>query len=138
MWLIFRVTFVMVRKVIISILAVLYISTSTGATINLHYCMGKLVDWSFEAKEKHSCSSCCMQKKDGCCKEETRQFKIASDQKPSSNFILETLEAQTVPAIPHIFPQVLNLSNSFYHQPSNNGPPLHAIAIYKYLRAFRI
>ncbi|MBK6990321.1 MAG: hypothetical protein IPH34_00115 [Chitinophagaceae bacterium] len=33
------------KKFITAILAVLYISTSTGAMVHMHYCMGQLADW---------------------------------------------------------------------------------------------
>jgi hypothetical protein len=33
------------KKFITAILAVLYLGTSSGATIHMHYCMGKLAEW---------------------------------------------------------------------------------------------
>ncbi|MBK8522228.1 MAG: hypothetical protein IPL54_15650 [Chitinophagaceae bacterium] len=33
------------EKFITAILAVLYLGTSSGATIHMHYCMGKLAEW---------------------------------------------------------------------------------------------
>ena len=40
------------KKAIVSILAVLYLCSSAGATVHLHYCMGKLVNWSWLTRTK--------------------------------------------------------------------------------------
>ena len=74
------------KKIIVTILAVLYLGSSSGTTIHLHYCMGKLVDlsFSFNEKEKEKCSRCGMKNskdKNGCCKNEHKQIKIERDQK---------------------------------------------------------
>jgi hypothetical protein len=75
------------KKFIVSILAVLYLSTSMGATIQLHYCMGKLVDWGVWHNSSSKCSNCGMEKNHkGCCKDEYKQLKNDKDQKLSENF----------------------------------------------------
>jgi hypothetical protein len=79
------------KKFIVAILAVLYLGTSTGATVNLHYCMGKLSDWSLIHDESKTCGTCGMKKvqhqKKGCCKDEKKFVKIDSDQKFSGKTI---------------------------------------------------
>lgn len=73
------------KKFIVSILAVLYLVTSTGATIHMHYCMGKLADWNLGHQESKTCSKCGMDKDEsknnGCCKDEHRFLKDDSAQK---------------------------------------------------------
>lgn len=73
------------KKFIVAILAFLYLGTSTGATVNLHYCMGKLADWSLGHDDSKTCGTCGMKKvhhkKMGCCKDEKKFLKIDSDQK---------------------------------------------------------
>ncbi len=73
------------KKLIVTILALIYITTSTGATIHLHYCMGQLADWGLEADKSKTCGSCGMakndQKKDDCCKDEHKFLKNHTDQK---------------------------------------------------------
>lgn len=79
------------KKVLATILAVIYLSTSMGATVHLHYCMGKLVAWGLLDHSDKNCSFCGMQnmqtvegcqvvKKD-CCRDEHRQVKTDKDQK---------------------------------------------------------
>lgn len=73
------------KRFIVSILAFLYLGLSTGATINMHYCMGKLVGtslWNHETSDL--CNKCGMEKKaskNKCCKNETKLVKIEQDQK---------------------------------------------------------
>lgn len=72
------------RKITVIILALLYITASSGATMHLHYCMGKLIDWSLSENSKgQKCSNCGMEKvlHKGCCKDEHKQLKV-DDQKP--------------------------------------------------------
>ncbi len=45
------------KKVLTTILAFVYLSTSMGATIHLHYCMGKLASWSLIDHESKNCNS---------------------------------------------------------------------------------
>jgi hypothetical protein len=74
------------KKLVVVILAFLYLTASTGATIHLHYCMGKFVEWSLQhdSKKKDRCSKCGMKNsanKKGCCKDEQKHIQIEKDQK---------------------------------------------------------
>ena len=79
------------KKLFAAILALLYISTSTGATVQVHYCMGKLTGWDIGYKQSTTCSKCGMKevqgKGNGCCKDEQRFIKNDSDQKTSKTII---------------------------------------------------
>ena len=70
-------------------------SASLGATLHLHYCMGKLADWRFSHSRSEKCSKCGMaktkEKDNGCCKDEQKFFKNDTDQKatePGIHFII--------------------------------------------------
>lgn len=74
------------KKFYATILAILYLSTSMGATVYLHYCMGKLVGWNVWHSSNSKCGNCGMEKShdsmsDGCCKDEYKQIKNDKDQK---------------------------------------------------------
>jgi len=79
------------KKFFATILAVVYLSTSMGATIHLHYCMGKLFSWSLTDKDSKNCGQCGMPKgkmsghcpslKDGCCKDKHTHVQLDKDQK---------------------------------------------------------
>src|ERR1700676_2279048 len=79
------------KKFFATILAFVYLSTSIGATIHFHYCMGKYVSWTLSEKEGKSCANCGMQKntqnpnslsaKSKCCQDEVQRIKTDKDQK---------------------------------------------------------
>ncbi len=82
---------VRMKKVLATILAFVYLSTSMGATIHLHYCMGKLASWGLINHENKNCEGCGMVKnktashsmtaKMDCCRDEHKQIKTDKDQK---------------------------------------------------------
>jgi len=116
------------KKFIVAILAMSYLSSSIGATIHLHYCMGKLVEWSFSfnKKDNEKCSKCGMKKnqsKTGCCKDEHRQLKIEKDQKISQSLshLNKALPEITSVSIPVYSFSLPNCSTQEY--PKNNAPP---------------
>jgi len=131
------------KKILISILAVFYLVTSTGATIHLHYCMGKLVGIDLKHKPSERCGKCGMvikhhSKKHGCCKDEFKQIKNDKDQNisvvemdffhpvmiPSSNFQSE------------LFSIIGSSVTTTY--PVSNAPPLNSGSIYIRNCVFRI
>ena len=79
------------KKLLATILAFVYLSTSMGATIHLHYCMGKLASWGLINHESKNCGQCGMIKKTpasqsmtakmDCCRDEHKQIKTDNDQK---------------------------------------------------------
>ncbi len=80
------------KKFIVAIFSLLYLTSSAGATIYLHYCMGKLVGSSLWYEHNERCGKCGMikvGKKDtnGCCKDEQKPVKIDKDQEAIQNSI---------------------------------------------------
>jgi len=69
-----------VKRFLATILAVIYFTASTGATVNIHYCMGKLQSmdlWHSKQKEKEKvCDNCGMTNKKGCCEDKHQVVKI--------------------------------------------------------------
>ena len=79
------------KKFLVAILAILYMGTSIGATIQLHYCMGRFVEWKLRHNNNSLCSRCGMERKSGsargCCRDEYKHIKIDNDQKRSENYV---------------------------------------------------
>lgn len=70
------------KRFLLIILTILYIGVSSGITLTLHHCMGKLVDieWGQDA----SCEQCGSKKQThACCSTETRLIKLGNDQNTS-------------------------------------------------------
>lgn len=123
------------KKVIVTIVALIYISTSTGAMLHLHYCMGKLVDWGLGHKESKICSWCGMKKSDekdnGCCKDERKFIKNNTDQKTAETGfqMLQVLAA----ALPVSFIEIpaAEFSSVTEINPISHAPPRSGgVAVY--------
>ncbi len=73
------------KKSLFTILALIYMAASTGATIHLHYCMGRLAETGFFQQEGGHCNLCGMEKSgdedNGCCNDREETVKISIDQK---------------------------------------------------------
>jgi hypothetical protein len=114
------------KQLIVSILAVFYLGASTGTTVDIHYCMGKLVDWTITHQESKACGSCGMEKKgtdNGCCKDEQKFFKNTDDQKTAGHTIqLIQLAAADLPSTHSLInePQGATIVEEL---PRANAPP---------------
>ena len=131
------------KKFVTAILAVLYISTSTGATVQLHYCMGKLADWRFGHNKSNTCSKCGMEKNDAkktsCCKDEHKFIKNDTDQKvvESSFQLMKIAGAALFPDYSEL--PLLHISSVTEENPVSNAPPRDSgVAVYIFNRTLLI
>lgn len=104
-----------------------------GATVHLHYCMGKLVSWDLSPQESKNCSFCGMLKNDAgpdhilakknCCKDDHKELKAGGDQKPAQ------AEYQFLKFSPDLDGKVFHLFSSFpaneikFTHPTTHAPP---------------
>jgi hypothetical protein len=132
------------KKFITAILALLYLSTASGATVHMHYCMGELANWGvLMHNDEDTCSNCGMEKSakndNGCCKDEHKFIKNDNDQKAVESFI-SNLSAQAID-LPVSFPPLHNVavvSICEIHPVSNAPPRSNSIAVYILNRTFLI
>jgi hypothetical protein len=109
------------------ILLLTYSVTTIGATVQLHYCMGKLSGWDLAWTEKESteCSKCGMDKEDsdkGCCRDESKLLKIHDDQK--ANYIsLELLKLPVAVSVEGDYSLSYWLPKIIELLPQSNAPP---------------
>ncbi len=102
------------KKFFIAILAFIYITTSNGAVLNMHYCMSELADWGLGHNESAICGKCGMKEvkgsNKGCCSHEQKLIKNVTDQKTiQPAFQMAPVIAMAVPV-------------SFIEIPSDNCP----------------
>lgn len=119
--------FTAMKRFFAFILLAIYSVTTVGATVQLHYCMGKLSGWSLawtESKSKE-CSKCGMEKMHsdkGCCHDESKLLKIQDDQK--ANYVSLEISKLSVAApvlIDHTIAYTLTKINELL--PQSNAPP---------------
>lgn len=126
-----------------AILAIFYLSTSTGANIHMHYCMGELADWGLGHNKSKTCGNCGMEKSDskdnGCCKDEHKFVKNTTDQKivESSIQLTGILGVAIVPDYSEL--PTIKISSLTEENPLNHAPPRSSgIAVYILNRTFLI
>lgn len=115
------------KKFVILILSLLYITTSLGAGINLHYCMGKLVDSSFFSLDKKACSKCGMDKSEtdaaNCCKDEHKKIKVQDEHQFTLMVNLQMQAAGTALLGPTYEMQEVRMAAAFHQHPLSHAPP---------------
>ena len=131
------------KKFAAAILAIFYLSTSTGANIHMHYCMGEMADWGLGHNKSKTCGNCGMEKSsekdNGCCKDEHKFVKNTTDQKivESSLQFTEIFGNSIVPDYPEL--PSIKLSSLTEENPVSNAPPRSSgIAVYILNRTFLI
>jgi hypothetical protein len=72
------------RRLFFAILAIIYLVATTGATLHMHYCMGRLAGTGLWKDDSGHCGLCGMEKTDdddnGCCNDTQEDVKIQVDQ----------------------------------------------------------
>ena len=130
------------KKVLLSILALIYLANVSGASLQLHYCMGKLVRIGVVPETKKQCSHCGMEKSSSgakhCCKDESK--KVSSDRDVKA--VISTLQylkspAASVLSIEHYPDEVPFVISSVVAFPVSNAPPV-AAPLYLMFGVFRI
>ncbi len=70
---------VMAKKALVTLLAILYLGVSTGATLHFQYCMGQLVKISLGHNDDEKCHTCGMAKAEAyskdCCTDSHQHLK---------------------------------------------------------------
>jgi hypothetical protein len=133
------------KKLIICILAILYMGSSTGATVHMHYCMGKLVDIGlWHGKKATACNKCGAKEnskscKKNCCKDVHKLVKLDKDQKTAeSAFQLVAVTSFVTPDHYYDLPQI-QIATLAQEYPVTNAPPRSSkVQPYIFLCTFRI
>jgi hypothetical protein len=114
------------KKFIVAILAVLYLGTSVGATVHLHYCMDKLANWSLWPKKGDNCNKCGMSKSEkkssGCCKDEQKRVKVENDQKATESYHMLQLNSVAI-SVAFVELPAIHLPSVTEKSPLSHGPP---------------
>jgi hypothetical protein len=130
-----NVIFVMItmKRILSIIIAFTYLSTSVGATVHLHYCMGKLISWDFNGHDSKKCDVCGMQKENGkhpglssnknCCRDENKTIATGSDRKTAD---IEYQFAKSFSGLSILYFKELPSSGASFtaiEYPKTNAPP---------------
>ncbi|RZL33402.1 MAG: hypothetical protein EOO96_12245 [Pedobacter sp.] len=116
------------KKFFLTFMAFFYLAVTSGAGVNLHYCMGELVDWSLTDSQKHACDFCGMEKKKAteksCCKDVQHQAKVDQAQKANAQIYKFEQVAFIVPQVKPIETYLFPVAQDFLQEARSNAPPL--------------
>lgn len=93
------------KKFLFLLLTVCYFTSTSGATLYIHECMGKVVGWQLGGNDDDTCHKCGMHK-DGpgdCCKDNVKTLKAFD----GDQFFV-TFAKNLVPALPVARPFIVN------------------------------
>jgi hypothetical protein len=110
------------KKILVTILALIYLVTSTGAAVNIHYCMGKVASVSLSHDKDEACGKCGMKTKGGCCKDEFKSVKIKDSHKQAAVYQSIVPPVLIVHSTENIF-QLSVPAQIARVIPNNNSPP---------------
>ena len=112
------------KKILVTILLFTYAFAVTGASVDLHYCMGRFIGMDFKLTSEKDCSNCGMPVKDkkGCCNNKQIQVKVDKDQQATQNNISLTKDQITIVSTHTVIGEVLLNFQTIEH-PSVHGPP---------------
>lgn len=112
------------KKVLVAILAFLYLGVSSGVAMEIHYCMGKKAGVEFYGSDNDKCSKCGMKHKKGCCNDEHKFYKINDSHKTVSNDLsFETPVVAIVTQYP--FYQTSFVFTDVDKTVQNHSPPIY-------------
>ncbi len=116
------------KKIIVFILAVLYLGITTGAEVNIHYCMGKIADIKFDNNNDDACGKCGSKTAMPCCGHQYKLIKLSDAHQlvdNSVNFHAPLVQPQTFNeyhfACMH---QIIENNNASTHAPPLSPPDI--------------
>ena len=132
------------KRLLVLLLAVLYLAAGAGFTLREHYCMGERVGAELnhpaQAPGSHRCTHCGMEKKsqDGCCKDEVKILKCCPDQVVAEMPVLHALVlAAQLPSVEPLIASPAAFASVAENTAPAHGPPL-AEGLPRYLRLRRL
>jgi len=127
------------KKSLFIFFAALYLLSSSGISLNLHYCGGKIKSVSFFHTDEADCCGPKMKKKKDCCKERSFVYQVKEDQNNANPLSFEN-PAKKILAIvsaPQTF--LASLKSFSFAVPDFHAPPdITGPGTYLKNRAFRI
>lgn len=110
------------KKISAVILILFYGIASWGATINLHFCCGRVDKISFSSQQSTLCKFKASFKGKGCCDNKQFEIKIKSDQETVAKQLITDNDFVIIPSAVFLN-HTISLRNTFITL-FNTGPPL--------------
>lgn len=113
------------KKLLIILLLFVYANSLVGATMHFHYCMGELVEISFNAYEDDACGKCGMDAttKMGCCKDVQKEIKLKTEHQKNATQDIAFKYIATPAVLPTFHPYSVALIMAHRDNYTDYRPP---------------
>ena len=125
------------KKIFLYLLSFIFIITSSGVMVNMHYCMGKLAGTSMSlvSNTTKKCDKCGMEKSKkqgkGCCHDSKKLIKNVDDQNIVNSFFSVDHQIALLPNSSDFETVSIVVSNNSNHSYCSHAPPdLLGVPIY--------
>lgn len=110
------------KKAIIAILAILYVTIASGVVVNVHYCMGRIASVEYGYDDHDVCGKCGMSAtKKGCCHTEYKLVKLQDEHRLVQAQVAFLAVPSEVPVTTTVFPAPVSGEDHYrslqYHSP---------------------
>jgi hypothetical protein len=131
----FLLNFAIVKKLLLFLLLSVYGFSSTGMSLHLHYCCGKLNEIFFQPVKPKKCAGEPKMAHSSCCDFMELDFRIHDDQKSVAAFVPQQAPASVVEGIerfePVHFNTILSTPSATNWPPGFSRPYLHLYCNYR-------
>jgi hypothetical protein len=110
------------KKLLVTILAIIYLGVSSGVAMTIHYCMGKVSSVDIFNHSK-TCGKCGMKTTGGCCADEFKIIKLSDSHKLISNDVNISTPVAIINNSKSIFNSNI-FSSELNSDFNNHSPPL--------------
>jgi hypothetical protein len=118
----------------VTILLLLYLTTTFGVSVNVHYCGGELSSVSIGAKAETTCSCGSNKMKKNCCEDKTFSFEVDNDQAKTQECILTfpnsfNLDVTLPSSFEFCYVSAPTMVSKYYfhHPPNNVRAPIYIL-----------
>ncbi len=113
------------KKLLLILLLFVYANSLVGATMHFHYCMGELVEVSFNAYEDQACGKCGMHgaAKKGCCEDVQKEIKLKTEHQKNATQDIAFKHITAPALLPAFHPYSIALITEHKDSYTNYRPP---------------
>lgn len=127
------------KKAIIAILAILYVTVASGVVVNVHYCMGKIASVEYGYDNHDKCGKCGMSsKKKGCCHTEYKLVKVEDEHRLANAQVDFLAVPALLPVHSSLFPAPPAGEEIYLARQYHSPPDVRSNAVYLRNCVFRI
>ncbi len=113
------------KKLLVAILAIVYLGVSSGVAMTIHYCMGKVSSVEL-VTHSDKCGKCGMKSNGGCCKDEFKIVKLSDSHKLISNDLTISAPVAIIDNSKSIFTSNI-FSSKIISDFNNHSPPVNQV-----------